>query len=72
MRSLYIYIEHLQKKQRFELFFKLEKLNSPVRQDSPIYDEAAIAASNLEMLDKQRSASPEVPQNSLYKKVSHT
>lgn len=48
-------------------------MHSPIRQDSPVlYDEAAIAASNLEMIDKQqRSNSPlDVPlQTNLYKKV---
>lgn len=48
-------------------------MHSPIRQDSPlsIYDETAIAASNLEMIDKQqRSLSPEVPQTNLYKNVN--
>lgn len=63
----------LQKKQRFDLFFKMEKSYSlSVNQTQPqqtqsqsdsshkghIYDEAAIAAANLSLINKQSSPEP--------------
>lgn len=67
--SLYQFIFH-QKKQRFDLFFKLEKQNfrmaptiAPVHEPSSstlVQDEAAVAVANI-IIDQQRSMSPIQP-----------
>lgn len=69
----------LQKKQRFDLFFKMEKSyslavnqaaqpqQSQLQSDSTnkchIYDEAAVAAANLSLINKQSSPEPNRPYN---------